>query len=852
MSEIETNRQKLNEVIKELLEHAGISGLMADTDGKVMLSYFTDVDTEQLFFKRVNRETIGDIRSSFYDYDATDVIDRDFDNIHLRTIAIRRGDGKVCGYLFLVDKNDTKRADALTKVFKDLLGLFCDTESELSDAHTQGQKGAEDADRLLRTKKYYRYLSMLVDDMNSNISYHDAADDIVKKMALCIDFDSAVLITSDGNKVKTVNEYSGSDGAVKKVFADVKPDDLPFLDGKTYTISADSLISDGFRNFMQKYGITAGIFTCLENDSRMSYLCLLSFDEGHVWHSDDIDFAKRAGNLLRAKRDTQKYSDLLRGADDFMRAFYDSAQFAVVIFNDATNELIFRNKAADDIFADPMNEELFRRRFVIGDSAEEAVKAPKEFSAAGSGDIYLVYTNVTQWRDGSKVDVFTITDITKQKQYQKKIRESADLDDLTGLYNRHRFHLDFETCINDAVRSKGQGTLIFVDLDDFNALNDGLGHVLADRFLKKAAWSVQQAVKKDAQCYRIGGDQFAVLVPYSGFENVSQITENIKNRFEKPFSLDDNEYYCTACMGIVYFPQDGDNEDILLQRVDYALHQAKSRGKNKTEYFTDVSSKMPSDRMGIEKALREAVADDCREFEVYYQPVVDIKNNVEPRCCGAEALVRWNSKKLGFMTPDKFISLAEYLGLIIPIDEHVLIEAARHCRYWNDYGHPEYRVNVNLSVVQLLQNDIVDVIANAIRITGINPDNLVLEVTEGMAINDMDRMKDVLSRIHDLGVRLALDDFGTGYSSLSRIKDFPLDEIKIDRCFVNDIDKDSFSDAFIRSVSQLADAVNMNVVVEGVERQPQKKKLEDMNVSMIQGFLYDRPLRQEDFDKKYI
>ncbi len=851
MSEIEGNRQKLNEIIKELLQSYGLSGMLSDVNGTVMLSYFTDVDTEQLFFKKVNREAVGDIRSSFFDYDATDVIDRDFDSIHLRTVAVRRSDGRVCGYLFLIDHQTSERMDGLTRVFKDLLGLFFDTESELTDAHTQGQRGAEDADRLSRTKKYYRYLSMLVDDMNTGISFQDAADDIIKRMSICIDFDTAALITSDGEKIETVNEYSGANGSREKVFKDARPSDLPFLDGRSYTISADSLISDNFRTFMQKFHITAGIFSCISDGDRMTYLCLLSYEEGRIWHSDDIDFTKRACSILRARVQMWKTQTLLQGADDFMKSFYDSAQFAVAIYGDSSKELIFRNKAADEIFADPMDEELFRRRFLIGDSVEEAVKAPKEFAATGSGDMYMVYTNVTLWQDSTKVDVFTITDITKQKQYQKKIRESADLDDLTGLYNRHRFHLDFETCINDAVRSKGQGTLIFVDLDDFNALNDGLGHVLADRFLKKAAWSVQQAVKKDAQCYRIGGDQFAVLVPYSGYDNVEQITENIRRRFEKPFSLDDDEYYCTACMGIVHFPEDGDNEDLLLQRVDYALHQAKSRGKNKTEYFTDVSEKMPADRMGIEKALREAVADDCREFEVYYQPVVDIKHG-EPHCCGAEALVRWNSKKLGFMTPDKFISLAEYLGLIVPIDEHVLIEAARHCRYWNDYGHPDYRVNVNLSVVQLLQNDIVDVISNAIKITGINPDNLVLEVTEGLAINDMDRMKDVLTRIHDLGVRLALDDFGTGYSSLSRIKDFPLDEIKIDRCFVKDIDKDNFSDAFVRSVSQLADAVNMNVVVEGVERDPQKKKLEGMNVSMIQGFLYDKPLTQEDFDKKYM
>ena len=240
-----------------------------------------------------------------------------------------------------------------------------------------------------------------------------------------------------------------------------------------------------------------------------------------------------------------------------------------------------------------------------------------------------------------------ITDITKQKQYQKKLKETADIDDLTGLYNRHRFHRDLESSLNDTKRGNGNGTLIFIDLDDFNALNDGLGHILADKFLKKIAWSIQQLVKKDAQCYRIGGDQFAVIIPFSDFEQSKKMALMINNRFEKPFSLDENEYYCTAGMGVVNFPQDGKTEDELISRADFALHQAKSKGKNQIDIYTDIEVKMPPDRLNVEKALREAVADDCREFLVYYQPVVDISDG-EARCCGAEALVRWNSHKLGF------------------------------------------------------------------------------------------------------------------------------------------------------------------------------------------------------------
>lgn len=193
-------------------------------------------------------------------------------------------------------------------------------------------------------------------------------------------------------------------------------------------------------------------------------------------------------------------------------------------------------------------------------------------------------------------------------------------------------------------------------------------------------------------------------------------------------------------------------------------------------------------------------------------------------CIGAEALIRWNSPELGFISPVDFIPMAEYLGLINPIGDYILREACIRCKYWNDYGHPDFKVNVNLSVVQLLQNDIVDKIAQVLKETGIMPQHLNLEVTESLAINDMNRMKQILADIRRLGVRVALDDFGTGYSSLNHIRELPIDIIKIDRCFVIDIDKDEFSDAFVKMVSELAKAIDVKICVEGVETEEQLKK----------------------------
>ena len=212
--------------------------------------------------------------------------------------------------------------------------------------------------------------------------------------------------------------------------------------------------------------------------------------------------------------------------------------------------------------------------------------------------------------------------------------------------------------------------------------------------------------------------------------------------------------------------------------------------------------------------MRDAMTAGYQEFKVYYQPIIDIMRG---KCMGAEALIRWNSAELGFISPGDFIPLAEYLGLINPIGNYVLRIACEELKKWNDSGHPEFKVNVNLSVVQLLQSDIVDTIRKTIEDTGINPKNLTLEVTESLAINDMDRMKKILGSIKELGVKIALDDFGTGYSSLNHIREIPFDVIKVDQSFVKDLAEDAYSQSFVKMVAELAEAIGVNVCVEGIE-----------------------------------
>lgn len=485
--------------------------------------------------------------------------------------------------------------------------------------------------------------------------------------------------------------------------------------------------------------------------------------------------------------------------------------------------------------------------------------ALKGKEADGSGELYIqdddkwfhVQRKHIRWMDQRMVELYTVYDITKTKQDQQRIERQANNDFLTGLYNRMRCEKDLEEQVDAARRENKEGALLYMDLDDFKHINDGLGHQYGDVLLKGISNSLKRISGIESSCYRMGGDEFIVIVSDSGGSSLNRILDDICKVFEKPWFLKGADYYCTMSMGIVRFPTDGDTVQELIKKADLALLEAKRAGKNRCEFYTAEEEGKSFKRLDLEKNMRNAILNACNEFEVFYQPIVDVSKEDSP-CMGAEALIRWNCGNLGVVSPAEFIPLAEYLGLINPIGDYVLLQACRRCKFWNDSGHPEYKVNVNLSVVQLLRNDTVDRVQDALTQTGLNPQNLTLEVTESLAINDMARMKKILGQIKELGVRVALDDFGTGYSSLNHIREMPIDVIKIDRCFIEDLGKDEFEYAFVRVVCELAQALNMNVCVEGVEYERQYEILKEMQIHMIQGFYFDKPMKAEEFEKKYL
>lgn len=479
------------------------------------------------------------------------------------------------------------------------------------------------------------------------------------------------------------------------------------------------------------------------------------------------------------------------------------------------------------------------------DYVKPYIRPIEKYSAESGLWFEIRFTNLV-WIDGSEVIVCTASDITQKKKSQQKIEFQAHNDFLTGLYNRMKCESDLKKIIKQSIKDGVKGALMFIDLDDFKHINDGLGHQYGDVLLQQIAAGLQSIVGLRGKCYRMGGDEFVAIVMPDMFSELGRIANKVKDMFNKPWYLMETEYFCTMSMGIAVFPDDSKDVHEIIRLADIAMYESKKNGKNGYTFYDSCSKLNTVRRLDIENSMRQAVTSGIEEFVVFYQPVVDVRTG---ECSSCEALVRWDSKALGFMGPGDFIPLAEYLGLITSIGDYVLEEACRQCRYWNEHGIPDFHINVNLSVVQLLQKDVAETVARILKKTGVNPKNIVLEITESFAINDMDRVLDIIKGIKKLGPRIALDDFGTGYSSLNYIKQLPLDIIKVDKTFIDDIVEDEYAQAFIKLIVELSDTIDTDIIVEGVENEAQLNILKELGVDYIQGFYYGKPVPAYEFEK---
>ena len=688
--------------------------------------------------------------------------------------------------------------------------------------------------------------------LESDEGFSELTVDILRETCESLDLSGGFLIREnvDHKTTDMICEYvKNKEDSLISGFQKKEKVQLPFFNGKPYMISSDSMMPEAFERFFRENDLSAAVFQPLEvSDHLLMYVGFFEKEAFRVWESDDIKFISGVKRVIQSILLKRIAKNSLASSYASLEAILENAGCGIYVVDYHTRSILYTNQKLKDLFS----------RTIKAGKLEEIVFAEEEEKKTHYYDeVYFVeeerwldvHKTEIDWVDGRKVGLCTLYDITDKKLYQKKIENQANNDFLTGLYNRMRCEQDLGRYIAKAQAVNCEGALLYIDLDDFKHINDGLGHQYGDVLLKAISHSFQRIEGIENSCYRMGGDEFIVIISEAVYPQMERILRDIDSIFSKPWFLKGEDYYCTMSMGIACFPSDGNSVDDLIRKADMALMTAKRRGKNCVEYYNDKDQASTYRRLDMEKNMRTAAMNACKEFEVYYQPIVNAQEDGTP-CCGAEALIRWNSSVLGFVSPEDFIPLAEYLGLINPIGEFVLQEAAKRCKYWNDMGHPNYKVNVNLSVVQLLQNDIIKKIKKVIDDTRINPRNLTLEVTESLAINDMEHMKRILSEIKALGVKVALDDFGTGYSSLNHIREMPIDVIKIDRCFIEHLGEDDFSDAFVKMVNELANTIGVKVCVEGVETKKQLDVACDMKVCMIQGYYFGKPMKIEDFEKK--
>ena len=433
----------------------------------------------------------------------------------------------------------------------------------------------------------------------------------------------------------------------------------------------------------------------------------------------------------------------------------------------------------------------------------------------------------------------------KRKIDDIKIHKQAHYDGLTGLTNKALFYDRLEHSINSADRKEELIAILFIDLDNFKYVNDSMGHDVGDKLLKIIANKLSESVRKGDTVSRWGGDEFTILTPnVKRISGIFKLCDRILNENFKNIVIEGQELHITGSIGIALYPQDGETADILIKNADAAMYKSKELGKNQFHLYKPKLNADIMERLDIESGLFKAIENE--EFSLVYQPQLSLSTN---SIIGFEALVRWNKPDKGVLAPYKFIPLAEETNLIIPLGEWIIKQVCIQAKKWHDMGY-ELTSGINISGKQFNQLEIIDVIKNCIKETGINPKFIELELTESVIMKDVDRTIDIFNQFKKMGISISIDDFGTGYSSLSYLKEFPIDKLKIDQSFIANItDPDSHEGDIANLVIDLGHKLGLEVIAEGVETEDQIEYLKKYACDQIQGFILSKPLKVDKFEE---
>jgi diguanylate cyclase (GGDEF)-like protein len=699
---------------------------------------------------------------------------------------------------------------------------------------------------LAEHNKKDKVLTEIVRMLDSNELFTDIvkhilvkAEDYLKTTNACI-----LQINSNGTAIDTIADYRSENGY------DLMIHNRPLskfnvICGSDMLIFNDCTSNKNYKKILDILKVKSCVTVpILINGMIAMYFGVFDRDKTIEWNDHQLQLINDVAIIIQSIAQKKIIDRSLLSSYEVLKEILSNIGSGIIVCNRDNGSVLFENRIAQD------SQEIRRSmKAGIEDYFNSNVTyhgRPAEYYDSESGLWFEIKFADLTWIDGNQVIICTAMDITQKKKNQQKIEYQAQNDFLTGLYNRMKCEHDLQKLVKRALEDKTTGAVFFIDLDDFKHINDGLGHQYGDILLQQIAVGLQSIAGLRGNCYRMGGDEFIVIIRPEIYEYLESVITQVITMFNKPWYIMDTEYYCTMSMGVVTFPTSGTDVNELIKKADIAMYEAKKSGKNRYTFYDEGNDSNSSKRLDIENNMRLAVASECNEFVVYYQPVVDTFTG---KCVSCEALVRWDSKVLGFMGPGEFIPLAEYLGLITYIGDYVLEAACIKCREWNEKGYPDFRVNINLSVVQLLQKNVIENINRMITVTGVNPSNVVLEITETFAINDMERVMKIIEGIKALGVGIALDDFGTGYSSLNYIKQLPLDLIKVDKTFIDDILEDDYAQAFIKLIVELSKTIGTKICVEGVEKVEQYELLKELGVDYIQGYYFGKPVNSDEFEK---
>lgn len=497
----------------------------------------------------------------------------------------------------------------------------------------------------------------------------------------------------------------------------------------------------------------------------------------------------------------------------------------------------------NDIFSYGLKSDIETKMLI----SEYGYNVPYEVTVENNKGV-LFYLEVTEYLIFDEYDKVRgiegiVRNVTEHKENQKRITNMLYMDALTGISNRLHLEVLMEKLIISNYKNENEFSMLFLDIDHFKHINDTLGHDVGDILLQEVVYSIAAVIRENDIFARIGGDEFVIIFKDMKKKKLIQVVDNLMHEIQNIRSIGGYELHVTSSIGIVMYPQDAKTTVDLMKNADIAMYQSKSNGRNTHTFYKHKYNKLVQDEMRLMQDMSLAV--DNNEFELYYQPKVLVKNN---KVIAAEALIRWNHPSLGYIMPDNFIPLAENTGLILKLGRWIIREVCVFVSSLNSLDdRRKFNVSINISIRQFQHENLYRILRENIEKYQIDGSQIFLEITESIMMENIDKMIEKLNKIKTLGVHISLDDFGTGYSTLSYLSKLSIDELKIDKAFVDEIPRNGHQSIVLDTIIAMGKTLNMSVVAEGVEYEYQRQYLEDKGCDIYQGYLFSKALPENEY-----